>query len=180
MRKLFPLLLGLVGLAAGVGGGLVLRPDPAAEVASEVECAALDDDVLTAAPGKSADADDHAAPQDAEAHAGEAPTTEFVKLNNQFIVPVIEERAVGALVILTLSLEVTTGSAERVYGIEPKLRDSFLQVLFDHANSGGFDGNFTESGNLEILRNGLVEVARKILGAAAENVMIESIMRQDA
>lgn len=176
MRKLLPVLLAILGLGGGVGAGLALRPDPAAETAAAETCAPSE------SHGEGVEA--AAAPANGEGHEppaeGEEPATEFVKLNNQFIVPVVEERVVGALVILSLSLEVKTGAAERVYAVEPKLRDSFLQVLFDHANAGGFDGNFTESGNMEILRNGLVEVARKLLGPEAEDVLIESIVRQDA
>ena len=48
--------------------------------------------------------------------------------------------------------------------MEPKLRDVFLQVLFDHANMGGFRGAFTRSDVLEPLRTALREAAQKHLG----------------
>ena len=69
---------------------------------------------------------------------------EYVKLNNQFVVPVVEDGRVAAMVVLSLSLEVEAGNTEAVYQREPKLRDAFLQVLFDHANVGGFCGSFTD------------------------------------
>jgi hypothetical protein len=113
------------------------------------------------------EATDHAAP------------FEYVKLNNQFVVPVISGDQVVALVILSLTLEVTTGSGEEVFAAEPKLRDSFLQVLFDHANADGFNGAFTQSGRMERLRKALLEPARRILGAAVRDVLIVDIVRQD-
>ncbi len=81
--------------------------------------------------------------------------------------------------VLSLSLEVTTAMTEQVYAREPRLRDGFLRVLFDHANAGGFGGAFTQSNNMEILRGALLEVARKSLGAAVSDVLIIDIVRQD-
>ena len=56
------------------------------------------------------------------------------------------------MVVLSLSLEVEAGNTEAVYAREPKLRDVFLQVLFDHANSAAFSGSFTDGSNLILLR----------------------------
>lgn len=159
MRKLIPLILILVGMGAGVGAGLLLRPEPEETAANATSAA------------------------DKEAPSGEdqdpALLPEFVKLNNQFIVPVVEKERIASLVILSLSLEVTAGSTEQVYRNEPKLRDNFLQVLFDHANTGGFRGSFTDADNLVILRNSLQEVAAVVLGDIVTSVLITDIVRQD-
>lgn len=156
MRKLLPLLLILIGAGAGVGAGLFLRPVPDA----------------AAAPGAEAGHETEK-PVDPEA------LPEFVKLNNQFIVPVVEAGRIVSLVILSLSLEVTTGSTEKVYAQEPRLRDEMLQLLFDHANTGGFRGSFTDADNMVILRTGLNEIAKKVLGEIVLDVLITDIVRQD-
>lgn len=179
MRKLLPVLLALVGLLTGGGAGFLLRPAPAdraainpcgdAEGSGTEHPSAHADGAVTAAEGTA----DPVSPDG-------PPTHEYVKLNNQFVVPVVESGEVAALVILSLSLEVTAGMTEEVYAREPKLRDLFLQVLFDHANAGGFRGAFTQSNNMETLRNALVEVARKSLGAAVTDVLIVDIVRQDS
>lgn len=156
MRKLLPLLLILVGLGAGTGAGFFLRPPHQPETAEE---------------------------SSAEVHAEEADpehVPEFVKLTNQFIVPVVEDDRIASLVILSLSLEVTAGSTEQIYAQEPKLRDAILQLLFDHANTGGFRGSFTDADNLVILRKGLQEVAEGIYGEIVTNVLITDIVRQDS
>ena len=151
MKKLIlPLILGLIGLGAGVGTGVFLRPTPDAEAAAEM----------------------------AEAEP-EVPS-EYVKLNNQFVIPVVEGGDVSALVVISLSLEVTTDSTEAVFATEPKLRDVFLQVLFDHANAGGFKGSFTDASNLVVLRQALKEVAMQVLGDAVKDVLIVDIARQDS
>ncbi len=164
MRKLLPLLLALIGLAAGGGAGYLLRP-PAEEPA----------------PNPCGETGDHAASAAAEAEdaEGEEALREYVKLNNQFIVPVVEKGAVEALVILSVSLEVSTGTSQEVYAVEPKLRDNFLQVLFDHANAGGFDGAFTASNTMDILRVALLEAAQSSLGKKVSDVLIVDIVRQD-
>lgn len=150
MKKLFPLLLALIGLGIGVGAGVLLRSAPAAENHTET----------------------------AETEHKEPP--EYVKLSNQFVIPVVEDGQVAALVVVSLSLEVTTGSTETVFAREPKLRDVFLQVLFDHANAGGFRGSFTDGSNLVVLRQALKEVAMQVLGDIVTDVLIVDIARQDS
>jgi hypothetical protein len=167
LGKLLPILLALIGLGGGVGAGLVLRPAPAPEDH------AADAGAEPAAEGDHADAEG----EDGEPDEG-AP--EYVKLNNQFVVPVVEKGRVAALVVLSLSLEVDPGSTEAVYLREPKLRDVFLQVMFDHANTGGFSGSFTDGSNLVVLRTSLKEAAAQVLGPLVTDVLITDIARQDS
>lgn len=176
IRKLLPLLLGGLGLGAGIAAGLTLRPDPMAK-----------DHAETADAGHGATADDHAPAEGdhAEDAAGsgdhaEDGLPEYVKLNNQFVVPVVEEGRVKAMVVLSLSLEIEAGLSETIYDREPKLRDAFLQVLFDHANTGGFSGSFTDGANLVVLRTSLHEAAALILGTAVMDVLITDMARQDS
>ena len=96
------------------------------------------------------------------------------------VVPVLEDGRVVSMVILSLSIEIPPGAAEQVYAREPKLRDVFLQVLFDHANAGGFRGSFTDGANMVILRRALHEAARTVLGESALDVLITEIVRQDS
>ena len=154
MGKLLPVLLALAGLGAGLGAGLLLRPAPE-ETPAEAEAAA-----------------DHAP-------AEETPP-DYVKLNNQFIVPIVEGGRVASMVVLSLSLEVAAGHSEEIYAREPKLRDAFLQVLFDHANTGGFRGSFTDGSNLVLLRQALKEKAVSVAGGIVTDVLITDIARQDS
>ena len=103
-----------------------------------------------------------------------------MRLNNQFIVPIVRDGTVRSLVILSLSVEVDLGNTELVFSQEPRLRDSFLQVLFAHANAGGFDGGFTQAIAMDPLRVGLRDAATQVLGAIARDVLIIDITRQDA
>jgi flagellar protein FliL len=87
---------------------------------------------------------------------------------------------VTSLVIMSLSLEVTIGTSESIYAREPKLRDAMLQVMFDHANAGGFNGMFTDGANLVFLRKAFLEVSQKIIGDEVKDVLISDISRQDS
>lgn len=165
MGKIIPIILAIMGLGAGVGGGIAFRPDPAAVAATE-SCNGQAAAQSTAS---------NAALQ--ETPASTAP--DYVKLNNQFVIPVVSQGSVKALVVLALSLELSSGGPELVYKREPKLRDALLQVLFDHANMGGFDGDFTSSRNMDQLRTSLKEAAQKILGPAVTDVLIVDVVRQD-
>lgn len=157
IRKLLPVLLALVGLGIGAGAGLFLRPAP--------EEHALEDGAEKPA------VDEEAEP--------EVPP-EYVKMNNQFVVPVMDGGKVISMVILSLSLEVEAGKSQDIYAREPKLRDKFLQVLFDHANSGGFQGSFTDGSNLVLLRKALLETATGVMGEMVKDVLISDIARQDS
>lgn len=154
MRKMIPIFLAVIGLAAGGGAGFALRPPPEAT------------------------STDGTAPSHTTEPSKEA-LRDYVKLNNQFVVPVVEGGRVSALVILSLSLEVEPGASEQIYTREPKLRDAFLQVMFDHANAGGFRGTFTDGANLVLLRSALREVAAKTMGPIISDVLIVDIVRQD-
>ena len=167
MGKLVPVLLALAGLGAGIGGGLVTRPDPV-DMSASSSCSELDAEHALTAEAQT--------PEEME----NSNSLDYVKLNNQFVVPVVKDGSVTALVVLSLSLEMTSGGPELVYKREPKLRDAFLQVLFDHANTGGFDGHFTSGKNMDNLRNALRESAIKTLGAVVSDVLIVDVARQDA
>ncbi len=162
MMKLLPIILFLVGSGAGVGAGLYLRPVPKqSEMGVEDTDAKVEPTLL------------------------EAPETpglgyQYVQMTNQFVVPIVRDQRVSSMMVLSLSIETAEGRTDTIYDKEPKLRDIFLQVMFDHANIGGFDGVFTDVSQLAVLRRALREVAQKSLGSDIVNdVLIVDMARQD-
>lgn len=175
MRLLLPLVLLLVGLGGGVGAGFMMAGD--AEETADVEPTTPEEDH----EGEG----DHEEPAAESANPSRVEQTgegtEYVRLNNQFVVPIVRNGAVRSLVIMTLNVEVDTGQSSQVFDREPRLRDSFLQVMFAHANIGGFDGRFTEAAAMAPLREALLEAAQSVLGGATtHDVLITDITRQDA
>ena len=164
-KMLLRLILMIIGVAGGGGAAYFLGGQKAEETASEA-CVPAEG----AAPIEAAEM-----PSVQEASTDK----EYAKLNNQFVVPVVSEGKVSALIVMSLSVEVTTGSKETVFAFEPKLRDRFLQVMFDHANLGGFDGAFTSGPNLRQLREALLSAAKATLNDVITDVLILDIVRQD-
>ena len=166
MKKLLlPIILLVLGLGGGVGAGLVLMPEPEEEpMVAEHPCGEME-------------------PMMAAAEAPPEPVAldnrEYARMNNQFVVPVVNNDRVTALMVMSLSIEVETGGQEAVFSHEPRLRDAFLQVMFDHANMGGFDGAFTATSNMRLLREALQVAADRVMQGHISDVLIVDIVRQD-
>ena len=171
MKLLLPVILLLLGVGGGVGAGMFLFP-PEPD---------LPDMAITDPCGPGIGENNQIA--DASAENGNADNStgekDYARLNNQFVVPVVRDEKVASLVVVSLSVEVPFGQQELVFEREPKLRDAFLQVLFEHANLGGFEGNFTSNSNMRILRDALRSAARDSIGPEASDVLILEMVRQD-
>ena len=200
---LIPLVMALAGAGAGGGAAYVLRPGaPEADERAEdghdgaaAQDAHGEDDHGDGGHGGEAAAEkghggeaDHAEKGHAKkgghdgGHGGghgAQDDASYVKLDNQFVVPVIEDGRTEALVMMLIGLDVAPGASESVYSKEPKLRDALLRVMFDHANAGGFAGGFTGGDRVEPLRDALRERARAILGAELIDVLILDLVRQE-
>mgnify|MGYP001818068173 CR=1 FL=1 len=157
MSKLLPFILLILGIAAGTGAGIFFKA--ADEPCVEEPC------------------DEKHSEAQSDDHKKEEPN--YIRMKNQFVVPVVKDERVHSLVVLDLSLETKPGSEETIYKREPKIRDVFLRVLFDHAHIGGFDGTFTESGQLSLLRIALLEAAQTVVGEDVSDILITDIVRQE-
>lgn len=152
MRKLIPIILMLLGTGGGLGAGLALRP------------------VVEAVEQEISDSARPALPAGIEIGLLEIP--------NQFMVPLIAEDRIPTVLVLMLTLEIDEAQRDSVIKNLPRLRDAMLQIMFDHANSGGFDGVFTANTSLGSLRNALLESGQKILGREVVlGVLITDILR---
>lgn len=184
LRKLLPVLLSILALVAGAVGGDLLRGTTAAGIAAPDPQAALPADELpalepiaagNAIPPPPADAPPPPAePGDADA----AAATAWFKFPQQFFVPVLHGGHLDSTMILSLSVEMPETASEEVYAHEIKLRDALLRQLLIHANTGGFDGNFTTEAHLRKLRAELTAAARAIVPRIGE-ILIGDIARQE-
>ncbi len=164
MGKILPILLALIGIGAGVGAGLFLKPEAEEHAEMSNPCG---------------EPYEMSAESKYDSQGSEPENVAYVKLNNQFIVPVVNEAQVESMVVLSLSVEVEDGNAEAIFAREPKLRDAFLQDMFEHANIGGFAGSFTSADKLDLLRESLRGTSRMLFGDLILDVLITDIARQD-
>ena len=105
--------------------------------------------------------------------------TTWFQFPQQFFVPVMRNGRLESTMVLSLSLEIPAAAAETAYAHEIKLRDAMLRQLLIHANTGGFDGNFTAEPQLRTLRADLVKTAQATVPEVGA-VLIGDIARQDA
>lgn len=166
IAKLIPIVFLVLGMAAGASAALFMEKSgtPSGEE-------------KTAPNSKTSEKGTEIGPSENGKEGSEEK--EYVRLANQFVVPVIERGKIRSLVVLTISIETSPGHQEEIFAKQPKLRDSFLEVLFDYSNTGGFAGAFTNTTALQSLKADLTRVARRELGEFVDAVLIEDIMRQD-
>lgn len=159
MRLVLILLLVFVGAGAGLFAGITLKPAPE-ECPPEEHC------------------DGHGAEAAKDPH-DKADASGFAALNRQFVVPILREGRVASLIVCSLAIEVPEAATQAVFAAEPKLRDAFLEVLFVHASTGGFDGDFTARQSMADLKDLLKQAAAPIVGPDLRDVLITEIVRQD-
>ena len=163
MGKLIPVLAVLAGLVIGAAAAQFLAPEDPGEATEGQTAEKTEPDAEKSG----------AKPSDARSH-------EFIKMQKQFVVPLLDGPRTTGLATVSLSLETDPGLSELYYAREPKLRDAFLQVLFEHANTGGFEGAFTRPGKMRPLRQALLEVAQDVISPdQVHAVLILDIARQD-
>lgn len=189
VRILIPVVLLIFGLAGGIGAGIFLGGDPETDTATDdgYDTSEAEGEGYDGEDGADGYGDEEGSEYEASGYADDGPVTpgsdenlEYVRLNNQFVVPVVRDAAVRSLVVMSLTVEIEAGQAEFVFNREPRIRDAFLRVMFSHANAGGFDGSFTSPSALNPLRSGLRDAAYDVLGNIVNDVLIVDIVRQDA
>lgn len=185
MKKILVLLVPILALVGGVTAGEMLRPAP------EGVDHAAPSQPTDESDGKTEALDSHGATKPAESHGGghdvaddhdadkDAARAEgWFTFPTQFFVPMMRNGDLGAVMILTLTLETTDADLPAMKQQEHRLRDALLRELLIHANTGGFDGNFTAESRLSPLRDRLLKAAKASTSLSVKAVLIEDIARQ--
>ena len=185
MKKLLriaaPVLLASGALLGGAAAGDLLRqPSPAPDQGGGEAASAAGEPAGDAqhdaagGPGANGTAVGHGDARSQRDQKGFA----YLKFPQQFFVPIVRNGNLQAVMVLALSLEIPTASEEAIFRQEHRLRDALLRRLLIHANSGGFDGNFTAEPHLELLRGSLLAEAQRVSGPDISAVLIGDIARQ--
>ena len=169
MKKIFPILLILAGIAGGGAAGMMLKPGPdGGGMAGDAAEGAGDGGAM----GDAGDGD---------AFSGEVGETarDYVEIGRQMIIPVVEGDRTRALMMFELAVDVPLEMRETVFLHEPRLRDAFLRELFAMSHTGAFLETYTDDMIVEELRRKLLAAAQKLLGPDVADVLILDIMRQE-
>lgn len=173
---LFPVILG-VSAFGGVMVADIIRPSDPASAASKGETKS--DGHGEDSHGK-ADAGGHGSDgHGKEGDAAKAGDTEFLKFKRQFVVPVMREDTVQALVLLNLGLEVTSKKRNELFRMEPRFRDAFIRELLSLSDSGYLHGDLTSPATYEVVRETLLRAANEVADEGIVNVLILDLSRQD-
>lgn len=168
---LFPVILG-VSAFGGVMVADIVRPSaPASGDTHEVKAD------VHAKPKK----DSHGKAEKG-GHGGEASyagETEFLKFKRQFVVPVLKDDTVHALVLLNIGLEVSAKERDHLFRMEPRFRDAFIRELLALSDTGYLDGDLTSPDTYEVLRETLIRAAHEIAKDGIKDVLILDLSRQD-
>lgn len=174
IKKILTLALPLLALIGGVAAGDILRPDDKMEEANaeaSPEHGASKSEVASS-EGSHEKKGSH---KEGEEKSGDVAWFSFP---NQFFVPMMRNGDMGAVMILTLSIETEQEYLEKMKEQEHRLRDALLRQLLIRANSGSFDGNFTAESTLGPLRKDLLEAVLSSTDLPVSAVLIEDIARQ--
>lgn len=178
MKKILVLLIPVLALAAGVAAGEMLRP-------GKPETDQADNAAEPATSGPANEKEGYAVEKPAADRAatpdetgGATSAAEWFTFPTQFFVPLMRNGDMGAVMILTLSIETSESDLTAMEQQEHRLRDALLRELLIHANTGGFDGNFTAEARLAPLRERLHKAAQAGTDLTVKAVLIEDIARQ--
>ncbi|MFD1794675.1 hypothetical protein FQV27_06675 [Paracoccus aurantiacus] len=180
IKKLLPVFLIVLAACGGLFGGDVLRQKSAAEPAAagdDAHAAAQPDGTAEDAEGQVDVTGGHGG---AKHGAAEKKASSYLRFPSQFFVPVMHGDRLDGMIILSLTVEMPAEEEETVFRQEFRLRDAFLRTLLIHANTGGFDGNYTIEPRMRRLREALLKTALDHSDGVVTDVLIEDIARQDS
>lgn len=206
LKKLLPVILSVAAFLGGAAGGEMLKRGASVEGAADgagTSEAKGHKDALTQVAGHEAPEAIQETPQEhgagaaqgADVAAGngasgaqgglaghgnpaDANGTAWFRFPQQFFVPILHDGRLDSTMILTLSAEMPAPARETVNAHEIKLRDALLRQLLIHANTGGFDGNFTSEAQLRKLRDTLTATAQAVVPEIS-GILIGDIARQE-
>ena len=123
---------------------------------------------------------------DAKAHGDKghgaeetAPAADFMKFKRQFVVPVMKDEAVEALVLLNLGLEFEESKRDEIFRKEPRYRDAFIRELLQLSDKGFFNEEMTSPDTYEVVRETLLRAAKTVDEKGISDVLILDFSRQD-
>ena len=103
----------------------------------------------------------------------------YFKFTREFVVPIMHDRKVASLVILNINLEADSGISQKLFSMEPKIRDNIMTTLIELSNDGQTFDNITDVESYETIRAMVLMNLQKAIPTGIENVLIVDIAQQD-
>lgn len=117
--------------------------------------------------------------KDADGSVAASPGVEYFKFSREFVVPIMRESRVDSLVILNINLEVDANEIQRLFSMEPKIRDNIMTTLIELSNDGVTLDSIATLKNYESIRATVLLNLQTILPDGIRNVLIVDMAKQD-
>jgi flagellar basal body-associated protein FliL len=196
MKNIIMAVIAIACIVAGGVGGHFLRSmsggsgdDSHAEKPADAGHGAKDDGHGEKKDDHGSKKDDHGKKPDKkdahgkkDSHGGDAGSGSeilYYKFSREFVVPIIREGRVHSLVILNLNLEVDGDLSQKLFEMEPKIRDNIMTTLVGLSNDGSTLQSITTVENYESLRSTLLMNLQTVLPSGLQNVLIVDFAKQD-
>jgi len=186
MKNIITAVIAIVCIVAGGVGGHFLRSMSSGPKAHAEKPA--DDGHGAKEDGHGEKKDDHAKkPEKKDSHGGGGHGKEssassevvYYKFSREFIVPIIRESRVQSLVILNLNLEADASISQKLFEMEPKLRDNIMTTLITLSNDGTTFEAMTNVENYESIRSLVLKNLQSVMSTGINNVLIVDLAKQD-
>lgn len=125
-----------------------------------------------------------AAPKDShgkkDSHGSSSSSgVEYFKFSREFVVPIMRESRVTSLVILNINLEIDAGGSDKLFSMEPKIRDNVMTTLIELSNDGSTLESIATLENYESIRATVLLNLQTILPDGIRNVLIVDMAKQN-
>lgn len=123
--------------------------------------------------------DSHGASSGHGSDAAASSDVVYYKFTREFVVPIIRDGRVASLVILNLNLEADAEISQRLFEMEPKLRDNIMTTLITLSNDGTTFESMTDVANYESIRSLVLQNLQTVMSTGIRNVLIVDLAKQD-
>lgn len=193
MKNIIMAVIAIACIVAGGVGGHFLRTMSGGSGAEAKTEKPADGDHAKKDDGHGEKKDDHAKKPDKkdakakdshgkDSHGKEGATTSdviYYKFSREFVVPMIRESRVHSLVILNLNLEADAELSQKLFEMEPKIRDNMMTTLITLSNDGSTFESMTNVENYESIRSMLLMNLKTVMPTGVRNVLIVDFAKQD-
>jgi flagellar protein FliL len=117
-----------------------------------------------------------------DSHGGEAASSSgviYYKFSREFVVPIIRDSRVTSLVIMNLNLEADASISQKLFEMEPKLRDNIMTTLITLSNDGTTLESMTSVENYESIRSMIMMNLQSVMATGIHNVLIVDLAKQE-
>lgn len=176
MKLVITSVVAVIFVALGSLAGVILKPSAPAAAAVATDAAGEGDYAGDKKDGADKKASKKGDKYDKE---GASSASAYYKFSREFVVPIMRGGQVKSLVILHISLETDTSTADDLFREEPKLRDNIMTTLIELSNDGRTLEELTNVNNYETIRAMILMNLNEAISEGIKNVLIVDVAKQD-